>query len=232
MNPPGGEQPREYPDKVPLPLQPHWRQDFPTDVPEDDHVARREFVKFLVLTSGAFVAGQCWIAAAARREKGPLPRLRIATVAELEAKQVVEFRYPDEHEPCLALCLGPGRFVAYGSNASGRWEVYVAALASPNRRRQISSEGGGQAHWRRDGKEIFYLTADGAVMSVDVSLEGDGDFAAPKRLFQSVLSRPTMNTDEYDVTSDGKRFIFVQPGADSSDTSAVTVVVNWKATSK
>ncbi|HEX7778674.1 MAG TPA: hypothetical protein VF424_05525 [Vicinamibacterales bacterium] len=125
-----------------------------------------------------------------------------------------------------------GRFVTYGSNASGRWEVYVAALASPNRRRQISSEGGGQAHWRRDGKEIFYLTADGAVMSVDVSLEGDGDFAAPKRLFQSVLSRPTMNTDEYDVTSDGKRFIFVQPGADSSDTSAVTVVVNWKATSK
>ena len=58
MNLPGGEQPREYPDKVPLPLQPHWRQDFPTDIPEDDHVARREFVKFLVLTSGAFVAGQ------------------------------------------------------------------------------------------------------------------------------------------------------------------------------
>jgi Tol biopolymer transport system component len=125
-----------------------------------------------------------------------------------------------------------GRFVAYGSNASGRWEVYVAALPSPNRRRQISSEGGGQAHWRRDGKEIFYLTADGAVMSVDVSLAGDGDFAAPKRLFQSVLSRPTMSTDEYDVTSDGKRFIFAQPGADSSDTSAVTVVVNWKPTSK
>jgi len=118
MNPPGGEQPREYPDKIPLPLQPHWRQDFPTDVPEDDHVARRDFVKFLVLTSGAFVAGQCWIAVAARRETGPLPRLRVTSVAELEAKRAVEFRYPDEHEPCLALCLGPGRYVAYGQKCS------------------------------------------------------------------------------------------------------------------
>jgi len=108
MNVPGSEQPREYPDGRPLPDQPTWRQDFPTDVPDDNHVARREFVKFLVLTSGAFVAGQCWIAAAsALREKGPLPRLRLATVAELETKRVVEFRYPDEHEPCLALCLAP-----------------------------------------------------------------------------------------------------------------------------
>lgn len=69
-------------------------------------------------------------------------------------------------------------------------------------------------------------------MSVEVLPAGDGDFGAPKRLFQSVLARPTMNTDEYDVTSDGKRFIFVQPRADSSDTPAVTIVVNWKATSR
>lgn len=118
MNVPGGEQPREYPDKKPLPLQPHWRQDFPTDVPEDDHVARREFVKFLVLTSGAFVAGQCWIGAAAQRDKGAFPRMRVATVAELEEKRAVVFRYPDDHEPCLALCLGSGRFVAYGQKCS------------------------------------------------------------------------------------------------------------------
>ena len=87
-------------------------------MPDDDHVARRDFIKFLVLTSGAFVAGQCWIAAAARRERGPFPRARIATAAELEARRVVEFRYPDEHEPCLALCLGPGRYVAYGQKCS------------------------------------------------------------------------------------------------------------------
>ena len=54
----------------------------------------------------------------ARREKGPFPRLRIATVAELEARRVVEFRYPDEHGPCLAISLGPGRYVAYGQKCS------------------------------------------------------------------------------------------------------------------
>lgn len=119
MTPADRDDPRTYPDGKPLPEQPNWRRDFPTDVPEDDHVARREFVKFLVLTSGAFAVGQCWIAAAsALRDKGPLPRKQIATVADLEAKQVVEFRYPDEHEPCLALCLGPGRYVAYGQKCS------------------------------------------------------------------------------------------------------------------
>lgn len=118
MNPSGSDEAREYPDRKPLPLQPTWRRDFPTDVPEDDHVARREFVKFLVLTSGAFVAGQSWIALAARREHGSFPRLRVATVAELESKRIVEFRYPDDHEPCLALCLAPGHYVAYGQKCS------------------------------------------------------------------------------------------------------------------
>jgi nitrite reductase/ring-hydroxylating ferredoxin subunit len=114
-----GDDARVYPNGRPLPDQPPWQKDFPTDIPEDDHVARREFVKFLVLTSGAFVAGQCWIAAAgALRREGPFPRTRIATVAELESRRVIEFRYPDKHEPCLALCLGPGRYVAYGQKCT------------------------------------------------------------------------------------------------------------------
>jgi Rieske Fe-S protein len=108
-----------YSDGRHLADQPVWHRDFPTDIPDDDHVARREFVKFLVLTSGAFVAGQCWIAAASSlQKKGPFPRTRIGSVAELEAKRVIEFRYPDEHEPCLALCLGPGHYVAYGQKCT------------------------------------------------------------------------------------------------------------------
>lgn len=119
MTPVYDDEARAYPNHKPLSEQPHWRRDFPTDVPDDDHVARREFVKFLVLTSGAFAAGQCWIAAAsALREKSPLPRKQIATVAELETRRVVEFRYPDEDEPCLALSLAPGQYVAYGQKCS------------------------------------------------------------------------------------------------------------------
>jgi nitrite reductase/ring-hydroxylating ferredoxin subunit len=119
MNPPGEEQARIYPDGRSIADQPTCHKDFPTDIPEDDHVARREFIKFLVLTSGAFVAGQCWIAAAsAFRQEGPYPRKRIGTAAELESRRVIEFRYPDDHEPCLALCLGPGRYVAYGQKCT------------------------------------------------------------------------------------------------------------------
>lgn len=119
MTRPDDDDDRTYPDGKPHSEQPQWRRDFPTDVPEDDYVARREFVKFLVLTSGAFAAGQCWIAAASTfRDKGPLPRTKIATVAELEAQRVIEFRYPDEHEPCLALRLAPGQYVAYGQKCS------------------------------------------------------------------------------------------------------------------
>jgi nitrite reductase/ring-hydroxylating ferredoxin subunit len=119
MTLPHDEDARVYPDHKPLPEQPHWRQDFPTDVPEDDHVARREFVKFLVLTSGAFAVGQCWLALASPgRDRGSYPRTRVATTSELDERRAIVFRYPDEHEPCIALCLGSGRYVAYGQKCS------------------------------------------------------------------------------------------------------------------
>jgi len=70
------------------------------------------------------------------------------------------------------------------------------------------------------------------MMSVAVSPDGDGEFAAPKRLFQSVLLRPTMITDEYDVTRDGRRFLFVRPVGNTPDTPALSVVVNWTAPAK
>jgi len=96
-----------------------WREEFSVSSAEQSQVERRQFGKFLVLTSGAFVAGQCWIAASSlRRGPGPSPRHRICTVAELEARRVVEFRYPDDHEPCLALAVEPGRFVAYAQECT------------------------------------------------------------------------------------------------------------------
>ena len=119
MNLPHEDQPRDYPDGRPLAEQPPWRRDFPTDVPEDDHVSRREFAKFLVLTSGAFVAGQCWIGVMSLlRRGGPLPEKRIASADEVPPGGVVEFRYPGEDDPCLLLRLPGGRLVAYGQKCS------------------------------------------------------------------------------------------------------------------
>jgi Tol biopolymer transport system component len=124
-----------------------------------------------------------------------------------------------------------GRYLAYGSVASGRWEVYVAPIAAPDRHRQVSSQGGGQPRWRKDGRELYYITSDGVVMAVDVTPSAAPDappgVSAPKRLFQSPLERTNMTSDHYDVAADGSKFIFVQPLANAQRPS-VTVVVNWK----
>jgi Rieske Fe-S protein len=107
------------PDGRPPAAQPRWRQDFPTDTPDDDALARREFTKFLVLTSAAFAAGQCWIGLMSLlRDERPLPEKRIAAEGEVRPRGVVEFRYPTEDDPCLLIRLGDGRLVAYGQRCS------------------------------------------------------------------------------------------------------------------
>jgi Rieske Fe-S protein len=100
-------------------MQPRWRQDFPTDIPEDDALARREFTKFLVLTSGAFAAGQCWIGLMSLlRSEKPFSAKQIATEREVLPGGVVEFRYPTDDNPCLLIRLRDGRLVAYGQQCS------------------------------------------------------------------------------------------------------------------
>jgi Rieske Fe-S protein len=119
MNPSQDEPSRAYPDGRPLSEQPRWRQDFPTDIPEDDTLARREFTKFLVLTSGAFVAGQGWIGLMSRlRHQQPFPVKQVAPEATVAPGAVVEFRYPSDDDPCLLIRLRDGRLVAYGQQCS------------------------------------------------------------------------------------------------------------------
>jgi Rieske Fe-S protein len=114
-----GEQDRTFPDGRPLSEQPRWRHDFPTDIPTADSLSRREFTKFLVLTSGAFVAGQCWIGMMSfLRHSGPMPEKRIAADAEVHNGDVVEFHYPGNDDPCLLVRLDDGRLVAFGQQCS------------------------------------------------------------------------------------------------------------------
>jgi Rieske Fe-S protein len=127
------EQDREFPDGRPESAQPRWRQDFPTDEPEDQALARREFTKFLILTSGAFVTGQCWIGAMSllRDERRP-PEKRLASESEVPVGGVLEFRYPTEDDPCLLLRLRDGRLVAYGQQCS---HLSCAVIPNPDRGR-------------------------------------------------------------------------------------------------
>jgi Rieske Fe-S protein len=108
------------PDHRPLDAQPQWRQDFPIDWPADSYVARRNFVKFLVLTSLAFVAGQAWIGVKSllrRREVAPAPR-KVASLSALANGSAVTFRFPGEDDPCLLIRDRDGELRAYSQSCT------------------------------------------------------------------------------------------------------------------
>jgi Tol biopolymer transport system component len=115
-----------------------------------------------------------------------------------------------------------GRFLAYSSNASGPWEVYVLSVDDPTKTWKVSRElgmgwagGGGQPRWRGDGRELYYMMGTDTIMSVEVDTTGTFSHAAPKRLFAALGTRGNFPDEmpwlqKYDVTADGQRFLFVR----------------------
>lgn len=116
-----------------------------------------------------------------------------------------------------------GKWVAFQSTESGQVEVYVAAFPTFTEKRQVSKGGGVEAHWRNDGKELFYLSLDGKkMMSVAIKTTKELENGAPRMLFQT-----PMQPGEYCVTGDGERFLFGEPVEEAS--KPLTVVQNWTA---
>ncbi len=109
------EQSEVGPDGKPLAEQPAWRRDFPIDWPEDHYVARRDFTKFLVLTSLAFVVGQFWILVQnwRKRWRGELPLRAIAHLDEMPVGSVKIFHYPEEDNSCILLRPAEDTLIAY-----------------------------------------------------------------------------------------------------------------------
>jgi nitrite reductase/ring-hydroxylating ferredoxin subunit len=108
------------PDRTSMERQPKWRRDFPIDSPQDHYVARRDFTRFLVLTSLAFVVGQFWIALQNlwRRGRGRPPVRRIARLDELPVGTAVTFHYPDATDPALLLRPDADTLLAYASQCT------------------------------------------------------------------------------------------------------------------
>ncbi len=130
-----------------------------------------------------------------------------------------------------------GRWVAYSADESGRVNVYVTPFQQGRGKWQISSEGGSMPRWRRDGKELFYLSGTGEIMAVEVNGTGqDFQAGAVHPLFRPILKTgpsrydlsPTAEQIGYDSSPDGQRFIVNSP-ADASSASAITLVTNWTA---
>jgi Rieske Fe-S protein len=108
------------PDGRPYHDQPQWRNDFPIDWPQDELVARRDFTKFLVLTSFAFVVGQAWIAFEnfMRKRRGAPPIRKIAELAAIPIGGAITFAYPDPHDDCILVRTAEQRFVAYSQKCT------------------------------------------------------------------------------------------------------------------
>lgn len=108
------------PDFAPADAQPAWRQDFPVDWPQDQYVERRDFMKFMVLTSAAFAVGQLWIAAQNwwRRQNGSYEIRRIASVDDVAVGGTIVFTYPAEHDPCLLVRTSDTEFLAFSQKCT------------------------------------------------------------------------------------------------------------------
>ena len=122
------------------------------------------------------------------------------------------------------------RWVAYASDESGRFEVYVRPFPAASGQTQISIAGGTQPEWRRDGKELFYISLDGKLTAVPVTTDGVTFSAgAPHALFDVEVPEPNPpHPTDYAVTADGQRFL-VNTVVDQPTRPALTVILNWTA---
>ena len=119
-------------------------------------------------------------------------------------------------------------WMAYTSNESGAPEVYVRKFPAAGGAWRISTRGGVQARWRRDGKELFYLAPDGKLMSVTVTASPAGvEAGAPRELFNTGITGSFLDRrNQYLVTRDGQRFL-VNISAEDENSGPITVVMNW-----
>jgi len=124
-----------------------------------------------------------------------------------------------------------GRWIAYISNESGTYEVYIQSFPKPGSKWQVSTSGGIQPRWRRDGKELFFISADGKLMAVEVKGDSTLDLGAARPLFAPRIfggsSVVQGNRQQYDVTADGQRFLMNVDAEGSA--SPINIVLNWTA---
>ena len=121
-----------------------------------------------------------------------------------------------------------GRWMAYASNETGGMQIYVSPFPSGNGKWQVSITGGQEPRWRQDGKELFYVSADGKMMAVAVTAGASFEAGSPVALFQTHRRQSVSSQDvfSYDVSSDGQRFL-IATKVDETTAAPVSVLLNW-----
>ena len=117
------------------------------------------------------------------------------------------------------------RWIAYNSDESGRYEIYVASFPKFENRRQISNSGGAIPRWRGDMREMYYMRLDGTLMTVEVRNGEVLQTGSPQPLFQTDVPVSSV-LDQYDVTADGQRFLIIE-NEEGAASPPIHVAVNW-----
>jgi serine/threonine-protein kinase len=121
-----------------------------------------------------------------------------------------------------------GRWLAYESNSSGPFEIYVRPFPNVGGGQwQVSTAGGRQPLWARSGKELFYVGSDGALLRVPVEASGaTWNAGTPVKLLEGRYYTGTGSGRAYDVSADGERFLMIKaPGGDSAPSSPSMILV-------
>jgi serine/threonine protein kinase len=123
-----------------------------------------------------------------------------------------------------------GHWIAYQSDESGRFEVYVQQFPKPGSRVQISASGGAMVRWRSDGKELFYVALDGRLMAVPIAISPDGnslEAGTPTPLFPTHVGGALQGNSsaQYVPSRDGQRFLMNTVVEENA--APITVVLNW-----
>ena len=133
----------------------------------------------------------------------------------------------DFNETSAADLSPDGRWIAYASDESGRFEVYVSTFPSLEHKVKVSTDGGNLPLWSHDGKEPFYIAPVRKLMSVGVKAGISFEPGLPKELFETSISGGPGGR-RYDVANDGKRFLIVTV-IEADKPSPINVVLNWTA---
>ena len=120
-----------------------------------------------------------------------------------------------------------GRWLAYVSDESGRYEIYVQPYPGPNGKWQISTGGGTEPRWNPKGRELFYRSGN-KMMAVDIATQPSFTVGKPRILFEGQYQPTPTTSPNYDVSPDGQRFLMLKPSAAAEAApTQINVVLNW-----
>jgi len=119
-----------------------------------------------------------------------------------------------------------GRWLAYVSDESGPYEIYVQAYPGPGGKWQISTDGGTEPVWNPNGQELFYRNGN-KMMAVDVTTQPSFSGGKPRMLFEGGYVPAPATLPNYDVTPDGQRFLMIKASQQDTSETQIIVVLNW-----